>query len=309
MMRKSPNRNTRPPRYEPLFIIIVNSEASQFDKKKISDLSEKISKAGGRYQIIEPNSQGDAIFQIRRIVNSRPEGIIACGGDTTVNLVAQSLVRHTTGLGILPMGRFNNIYRSLYGEPDMNQAIQNILSKKSRKIDHGLVGDRFFLGSIGVGLIPELFESIKKKGAPRFGIGWSRLAAQAAARVPVTPLTIKIESFKFSFAPLMVNVNLLPYSAGLALTSGSIDDDGKGEIIFDVGQDKAIYSNFIRQIAKNKYLYADEIKMFRGSKVSITPIPGNIFYLDGELVEHHAPALEIEIFEKKIRIFGNFDKK
>jgi diacylglycerol kinase family enzyme len=49
--------------------------------------------------------------------------------------------------------------------------------------------------------------------------------------------------------------------------------------------------------------------MFRGSKVSITPIPGNIFYLDGELVEHHAPALEIEIFEKKIRIFGNFDKK
>jgi diacylglycerol kinase family enzyme len=309
MIRKYQNRKTRPPRHQPLFIIVVNNESSKFNKKAVSELGEKIRKTGARHQIFEPHSPRDTVFQIRRILNSRPEGIIACGGDTTVNLIAQTLVRHSTSLGILPMGRFNNIYRSLYGEPNLDQAMNYILSKGNRKIDHGLVAGRFFLGSVGIGLIPELAEAMKTKGVPHFGIGWSRLTAQAASRIPVTNLTIKIESFKFELSPLMVNINLLPYSGGLPLTPGSIDDDGKGEVIFDFIPGKAIFSNFIRQISKKKYIYSDEIRMFRGSKISISPVPGNKFYLDGELVEHHSADLNIEIFEKKVRIFGRADEK
>ncbi|MCX6826261.1 MAG: diacylglycerol kinase family protein [candidate division Zixibacteria bacterium] len=238
----------------------------------------------------------------------RPTGIIACGGDGTVSTVAQHLIRRFTGLGIFPLGRFNNIYRSLYGEPDIARATEHILSHQSRRIDHGLASGRFFLGSIGLGLIPELFEIISHKGMPHFAISLSRYAAQAAAAVTPMPLSVKIDAFQFDLTPLIININLLPYSIGLPLTPSSIDDDGKGEVIFDFKQGKSILSSFIRHLYKRKYIYSDEIRMFRGERISISPVLGKKLYIDGEIIEHQSPTLDIEIFEKKIIIFQKVKK-
>jgi diacylglycerol kinase family enzyme len=301
-MKRYYGKNTRP-RFQPTYYLIVNSAASGYSKSKIDYLIEEIAGAGGSHHLLEPSSPRDTAVQIRRIIHRRPEGIIACGGDSTVNAVAQHLIRRTSSLGILPLGRFNNIYRSLYGEPDIKKATRHILSHRNRQIDHGLASGHFFLGSIAWGFIPELLELIDKKGMPRFGISWSRYASLAAAQVKSSQFSIKIDAFKFDLAPRMLNINLLPFSLGLQLTAASIDDDGKGEIVFDIGQAGAIFSSYLRQIFKKKYIYSDDIRMFRGSKISISPMKGNRLLFDGEIIDYSAPSLEVEIFEKKIRVF------
>jgi diacylglycerol kinase family enzyme len=285
------------------FYIFTNPASAEYNPKKIDYLAAELKKFGKPYQIIEMTSP-DSIIRLKGAIQRHPIAIIACGGDSTVNLVAQNLIRRTTILGIYPLGKFNNIYRSLYGDPDTKKAVRHILSGDTIKIDHGLAGGRFFTGSIGIGLMVELAEQMAIKRIPRFGIGWSRIASQAAASVPAKQLSIKIDAFRFDMTPRLLNINLLPYTTGLPIAPACINDDGKGEVIFDIGQDKAILSSFIRMIYKKKYIYSDEIRMFRGRKISIAPLAKCKIYLDGEIFEHPSESLDIEFFEKKIRVFA-----
>lgn len=296
---------SRTPRehHKPHFYLVVNRAAADYSEKKISFLSEAVAQSGAECRLIQPESPREAAGQIRRALNSRPEAVIACGGDSTVNLVAQHLIRRLPILGILPLGRINNIYRSLYGEPNIKDATGLILSRQNRRIDHGLVCDQFFMGSVGIGLIPELAALIEKKGLPRLGLSWSRVAALAAAAVEPGQYSIKMDAFRFDFAPLMININLLSYSVGLPLAPTALDDDGCGEVTFDIGQGKPIISGYIRQIYKRKYLYADEIRMFRGARIAVSPVKGRKIYIDGEITTCPRDVLDIEIFEKKIRVF------
>ncbi|UCD17949.1 MAG: hypothetical protein JSV44_03320 [Candidatus Zixiibacteriota bacterium] len=285
------------------YCLVINSHACGYSRERIARLINAVTGAGASYHVIESDILKEVSFRIKRCLPKSPTGVIACGGDTTVNLVARHLIRRTCALGIYPLGRFNNIYRSLYGKPDYQQATHHILSGESRRIDQGLISGKFFLGSVGLGLIPEMYELIHKKRIPRFGIGWSRLAASAAAAVRSRKLSLKVDAFGFDVAPLTLNINLLPYTLGLSLVPACIDDDGKCEVTFDSGRGQAIFSGYIRQIFKGKYTYADDIRMYRGTKIAINPVTAGKIYLDGELLDPPDEEVKIEIFPKRIRVF------
>lgn len=289
------NRNT--------LYLIVNKAASGYDPRKIDSLIADLKKANREYHLIDADSPANASEQVRQAVNRHPEGVIACGGDGTVNLVAQHLARRSPILGIYPLGKFNNIYKSLYGEPDSDRATKHILSGKARRIDHALVDGKLVLGSLALGLIPELNEMIGTRRIPRFGISWSRYASQAAARVQQTPISIKMDAFQFDITPRLLNINLLTYTLGLPMAGASLDNDGKAEVIFDVSDGKAILSGYIRMIFRKKYIYSDEIRIYRGHKILLTPTQGKNLYLDGDIIPIKSESLSVEVFEKKIRLF------
>ncbi|UCD95321.1 MAG: hypothetical protein JSU69_04525 [Candidatus Zixiibacteriota bacterium] len=293
----------RKPRPQPAYNIIVNPKASGFSRDRVKALIDQINQAGFRYYINEPGSEKETVFHVKRIISKRPAGIIACGGDGTVNLVARNMIRRTTALGILPLGRFNNVYRSLLGSPDIKSAIGHILSGKARKIDYGLASGQFFLGTVAIGLIPELFETlVRKKKSPRFAISWSRMAAQAAAAASIAALSVKVDAFGFQLTPQTVNISLLSHCLGLSFVPASLTSDGRCEIVFDVGQRKAIMSEYIRRIFKGKHIYSDEIRLFRGEKISLTPMEGRKIYIDGEISRCRTRELAIETVPRRIRV-------
>lgn len=301
-MNRKKKKSSRP-RPRPVFNIIVNPKAALYSKDKIKFLIDEITRANCRYYLSEPDSAKSTVFLIKRILTKRPSGIIVCGGDSTVNLIARNIIRRTICLGIYPLGRFNNIYRSIYGDPDHKKAARHILSGQDRRIDYGVASGYFFLGSVALGLVPELVELLSKKNTPRFAIGWSRLAAQAAAATSIKPLSVKVDAFGFELSPQIVSINLLSHSVGLPLVPASVDDDGRCEVVFDVGQSKAIMSQYIRQIYRGKYIYSDEVRLFRGEKITVSPVLGRKLYIDGEIIRHRVPELRIRTFPRKIRVF------
>jgi len=305
---KNYNRKRRPPRTKPVVNIIVNPNCSGYSEKDVEYLIDELEHNNILYFPAKPETPEDTTRYVKNVLNKRPTGIIVCGGDGTVNRVARHVIRRKTILGILPMGRFNNIYRSLYGEPDIKTAVDIILAGREKKIDYGIASGHFFLGSAALGLIPELAELLSKKRSPMFSIGWSRLAAQAAASVRLRERSIKVDAFEFHLSPQTLNINLLPYSAGLPLTPMSLADDGKCEIVFDIGEQKAIMSSFIRLIQKRKYVYSNEVRMFRGQRISVTPVDGSLFYIDGELIKLSSSELTVEIMDKKIRVYDKTGK-
>ncbi len=229
---------------------------------------------------------------------------MACGGDGTSNLTARAAIEANLPLGILPMGRFNNIATSLGLTGGMRQAIDKIISRAYRNVDSGMAAGQLFIGSVGLGLIPRMARLLEQRSEPRYGIGWSRLASQAVTEPTAAKTIVKVDSFRFEIAPTILNINLLPYALGLPLTPASLFDDGRAEVVFDVDASPAELSSFIRQTFQRKHIYGQSVRLFRGSVITLQNVRNRALYLDGELLDVPASIVEIEIAEKRLKIYS-----
>lgn len=300
------------------YAVLVNKRASQYSRRAVSKLLEAIKKRGSRYSIFEPDTAMALLKQAQQVApdsgkSARTSGktgqrgdisaLIACGGDGTFNLVARAAIEADMPVGALPLGQFNNIARHLYGTADVDAAIAAILAGNYRKIDVGFAADQPFISAVGLGFVPELFQLLKGQKLPRFGFGWSQIGAKAAAGVKLTQLTIKIDAFRFEVSPILLNVNLLPYAAGIPFSPASIADDSRAEIIFDMGTKLGEFSSLTRVMLKGKYLFGNDIRMYRGQAITIQPTKGRMLYLDGELIPLPTNVLSIKVGEKQVKAY------
>lgn len=295
---------------------MVNPAAGRFDEAVVEKAVSAIRRENGQYTIIKTDSPGRSMAMLRGLLGLRRSrkplpppvarrgkvtGIVVCGGDGTFNLTARAAMQAGIPVGILPMGEANNIARSLIGTEEPR--VQPVLAGNYRKIDVGRAGRLFFFGSIGFGFIPRLSEELHAHRRPLFGFSWSKLGGRVAAEVELKQMVVKIDAFRFELNPLMLNVNILPWSGGLKLSPVSIADDGFAEVIFDRGRQMGEFSTFTRLIAKEKYLYGEDIQLYRGRVIEVQPGSARRMYIDGEIVEAPSEVLPIEIHEKKLKVF------
>ena len=93
--------------------------------------------------------------------------VIAVGGDGTVNEVANGLVGTNTALGIVPNGSGNGFARQLDISTRMNRAIEMLNSSEVINVDYGMVNDKKFFSTCGVGfdaLVAVQFNEGKSRG-------------------------------------------------------------------------------------------------------------------------------------------------
>jgi len=302
---------------KPHFAILVNKKAENYDSRAVEKLTKAIKAAGGYHSVFEPPGAADLLRQAEVAVDLRkPTGnlqlpfarggkitaLIACGGDGCFNLVARTAMKADIPAGVLPLGKLNNIARFLYGTLDQAQVIKRLISGAYEKVDCGRVADQIFFGSVGLGFISHLAQELEGKAVPRFAIGWSQLGSRTASNVPLKKTILKVDSFRFEASPVIVNVNLLPYSAGLPISPASIADDGMAEIILDQGNNPGDFSAYTRLIFKRNYLYGNEVRLYRGKEITIQPLRGRTLYLDGELLKLPTDILEIRIENKKLSV-------
>ena len=311
MVRK--RRQRTPGRH---LVVLVNTQARRYSAAAVKRLLQAIKAKGGSYSIFEPETAQDTLFQALVAVGKRKAsqrhpapferggpvtGLVACGGDSTFNLVARAAAEADLPMGCLPMGRINNIARSLKGELKSDECINRIVEGKYRQIDMGYVADLPFVGSMGIGFMTRLLGQLGDKPLPRSGLSWSKAASRAAADVPAKKMLVKVDSFRFEIRPLMLQVNLLPIVCGLPFTPASLPDDGCAEIIFDPDPDAGHFSSYVRLISKGKYLYGNEIRLYRGSHVLCQLVKGRQLFLDGEVTEITKDILEIKVEQNKLR--------
>jgi diacylglycerol kinase family enzyme len=299
------------------YALLVNRKAAGYQAKAVSSLISAIRSRGHSYSVWEPESAMDLLRQSEVAVGLRQANekytrpfarggkvtaLVSCGGDGTFNLVARCAHKTDLPVGLLPLGRLNSLAASFYGSTAVDVAIKKIVSPSVRPADVGLAGNLPFFGSLGIGFLPRLVEHLADEGRPKFSLGWSKLAAKAAAEVEPRDLILKIDAFRFEIQPMMLNVNLVSYSGGLPLSPASVVDDGHVEVIFDAGNQAGNFSSFVRLIGKGKYLYGDQFRLFRGSVVLLQAVKGRTLCLDGEFIDLPTEALEIKVEDKKLQV-------
>ncbi len=129
---------------------------------KQSDLSNKF-----EIEICKTQCRGHAVELAKEAVENNFYGVIAVGGDGTVNEVASSLVHTQTVLGIIPVGSGNGLAKHLKIPRNPLQAIQYLLISKTKSIDTLKINEWFAVNVSGLGFdgyVAWLFDKEGKRG-------------------------------------------------------------------------------------------------------------------------------------------------
>ena len=120
----------------------------------------------GSYHVdaIDTEARDHATELCREAASEGYDVVVAFGGDGTVNEAANGLAGSDTALSCLPGGR-TNVYCRMLGIPtDVVDATEHLLQIaddwRPRRVDLGMVNDRCFLFSAGVGLDASVVERV-----------------------------------------------------------------------------------------------------------------------------------------------------
>jgi diacylglycerol kinase family enzyme len=157
----------------------------------------------GRYEVhaVDTQRRGHATELCREAAREGYDVVVAFGGDGTVNEAANGLAGSQTPLTCLPGGS-NNVYAKILGIPDdVVDATEHLLRVADqwapRTVDVGVVNDRCFTFSAGVGLDARVVERVDAHPRLKVRMGewyytWAALSA-FLRRYVVRPPRIAVE--------------------------------------------------------------------------------------------------------------------
>ena len=183
--------------------------------------------AGVTASIAMTEGRGHARELAQGFVAAQCDGVIAMGGDGTVNEVAQALVGTSIPLGIVPCGSGDGLATGLGLTTNVERSMRIALTAAAVPIDVGYAGDRIFLNIAGVGFdaaVAHLFAIRSTRGALGYvGTGTRLVWSYAAPEYEVRWNTGEIEEVRrgrklllgFANGPTYGNLAVLAPDASL----------------------------------------------------------------------------------------------
>ncbi|MGR3783902.1 MAG: diacylglycerol/lipid kinase family protein [Albimonas sp.] len=115
--------------------------------------------------------------------------VVAGGGDGTINAVAGAIAGTGARLGVIPLGTFNYVARSL-GLPETPEAAVGVLATgRPRPLPLGEVNGRVFLNNASLGAYAKILETresvYRRFGRSQLAAHWSVVTALAEYRSPL----------------------------------------------------------------------------------------------------------------------------
>jgi diacylglycerol kinase family enzyme len=166
-------------------LVLLNQTAGTLEKSETGDEPARIERgfrdAGVDVEV--RTLDGSAIEQAARdALRSDIDGIIAGGGDGTLNTIANVLCGSGKAYGVLPLGTHNHFAKDLGIPLDLEQAVAAIAAGEATELPVAEVNGRIFLNFSGLGFHPEL---VRHRDAQRRTLGRQKWSAMIVAMVRV----------------------------------------------------------------------------------------------------------------------------
>jgi diacylglycerol kinase (ATP) len=286
-------------------VLIINpvSGDDQPNADKVPEIQAALAQTLPHLEVAYTTPERSAAAIARDAVASGAEVVLVGGGDGTVSQVAKELVKTRAALGVLPIGTFNNIARSLGLTADLEAACQVIARQHTREMDIGLAnGETVFFEAAGVGLDATLFpigEEIK-------GGRWSRIfsALRLTLQYKVQPIQMTFDrtveeamptGAKFRLprharkqrslrrnAILVVAANGPYYGGGFTIAPAARLSDGRLTLSVYRHFSKLELARHFWSISHGQYRYSPKIETYHAAEVrleSLVPLP---VHVDGQ---------------------------
>ena len=271
---------------------LYHSIETTFDKKKDS------------VHVLKTSKKEHAIDLAQKAIEEKPDVVVACGGDGTVNEVARGLVKTEIPIAVVPVGSGNGIARHFKIPSGISNAIQLIKKKKIAKMDVGVVNGHYFFGNMGCALESHFIRIYNKNGS--HGI-WAYMIAFFNAIISFKYQKILIEYQKeikqiSPFIFLVSNTNQQGYN--FSLTPQALSDDGKLDLFWIEKSSLIKKIKFMINTLFCKRLKSNNYNFVKLSSLKISLLdPGNFcIQIDGEYLPVTSKNLEVEVIPKKLNV-------
>jgi diacylglycerol kinase (ATP) len=283
-------------------VLIINPVSGDAvpNEKKVDDIRKILVGGGLTLDVAFTSEEKPAGILAKEAVVRRVPLILVGGGDGTVSQVATELVFQRATLGIIPLGTFNNIARSLAIPDSIDGACRVILDGQDREIDVGCAnGKQIFFEAAGAGLDAALFPA----GEQIKGGRWSRLleVARITAEFQEQVITITLDRPVHDAIPeqqrkryrghemegptirvraLLVAVANGPYyGGGFTISPGSRMSDGLLTVNVYRRFTKLELIRHFWSISHGKFQYSPKVRSFSAEEIELStdsPIPVHV---------------------------------
>lgn len=231
--------------------------------------------------------------EIARQSVKRFDAVVAVGGDGTVNEVLNGIFGHNIPLGILPVGRGNDFFKTISPSRLIDVIIKPFIEiPKIEMVDVGRINDRYFMNVAGVGfdaLVATIAEPIRFLG-PIAYLGSALIGIMKNRGIN---LKLNIDGEKIDLNALLVAIaNGKYFGGGMKIAPDASPWDGKFDVCLAEKVSNLEILKTLPKVYSGRHTYHPKIKMLKAEYVEISSnekIPaemdGEIFYTDRIVVE------------------------
>lgn len=308
-------------------LVIVNPKsAAGSTESRWAQIASDLRAHFGAFQVAFTKKPGDGIELAKRAAEQEQKFIIACGGDGTINEVANGIL--TSGkdveLGILPSGTGGDFRRTLGMPNQAREAAKALLDGATKTIDVGKVTffnhrderiSRYFLNVSSFGLSASINERVKAKNS----FGWlpfdalrgkAKFAFSTLREVLDSELTIVRVKIDDRETKLLNTINFCVansryFGGGMKIAPDAKLDDGFLDVV-NIGDIKTakILLN-AHKLYNGSHLELEEVKSTLAKRIEVSTAQANqIVFIetDGELPGKLPAVYEIVPQALRIRV-------
>jgi YegS/Rv2252/BmrU family lipid kinase len=207
---------------------------------------------------------------------------VVLSGDGMIGAVGGAMAGGETPLGIVPVGRGNDLARVLGIPTEPEAAIEIVLAGHTRTIDVGEANGLRFLGIASVG-----FDSDANRIANESRLGGNLVYAYAALRALAgwkpARFTIAIGEQRTRMEGYSVVVaNNKAYGGGMYVAPDAELDDGEFDVVTIAKVGKLRFLGNLPKVFKGTHVQTDEVHVVRAARLSLSASRPFAVYADGE---------------------------
>ncbi|MDQ3219761.1 MAG: diacylglycerol kinase family lipid kinase [Acidobacteriota bacterium] len=308
-------------------LVIVNPKsASGSTKDNWSGIASDFRAHFGAFNVAFTKAAGDGMDLAERACESGRNFIIACGGDGTVNEVANGILNSgkEVELGVMPSGTGGDFRRTLGMPPSSREAARALRDGTTKTIDVGKVTfqdfqdqtvSRYFLNVSSFGLAASIIERVKSTST----LAWLPLAGvrgrasfalstlQEVIGLDFVTVKVKIDGMEET----MLNTvnfcvaNARYFGGGMKIAPDAKLNDGLLDIvnIGDIRTAKVLLNAYT--LYNGTHLDLAEVKSTLARTIEVRPVNSNVeihIEIDGELPGKLPAVYEVIPNALKVRV-------
>lgn len=292
------------------FIYFINPISGTGGKGLFQDIiKNKTAEKNIPFEILHTNAAGDYTYLKEKIATENITDVIICGGDGTVNQIANSLLGVKVNIGIIPMGSGNGLAFAAKIPKRIHKALECIFAGHAVYIDSFYINKKFSCMLCGLGFDAQVahdFAKQKKRGLSTYvkqSVKNFFNAGYYPFEIIQDETPVQTEAFFISIANSNQFGNNFTIAPQASLHDGLLDI-----VVVNKMSKLRMVASILKQVRRGKVrMYEDkkyhknDIHYFQAKKLVIKNPQLAPLHIDGDPAETSS-AFEIEIIEKAFQL-------
>ncbi len=267
------------------FLFIINPNSGNTEKEGLENMiGSSCNNNKLKYTILYTTGENDGEKIKQEISNFKPDAVVACGGDGTINMIAEIVKGTDVLLGIIPLGSANGLAFELEIPEDIEESLEIVLRKKVTAIDIVVINEQYIsLHLSDVGFNAKMIKDFEESG-DRGKLAYAKSFFSSLRDKKTTLFTIELEQKSIEIeAEMIVFANASSYGTGAVINPDSSMSDGVFEIIVFKPIPLAdlvslSFSSFFGDISNSAY-----VDIYSATSAKIVCHEKELLQVDGEL--------------------------